>query len=210
MPVGVVAILVRSQWEPLLAADAAVIELTTDLTRAHPDLRQALLLWQEIFQPWHVYLSLTPVFAWVWYRGLRGRAVWAFVTMMVGWNLALDVKLLMQRARPLVVDPVSSAPGFSFPSGHAFNAAMAVTTTLVLIWPFLRRRSARAAAVISGVAIIAITALDRVYLGVHYPSDVTAGVLLAFGLVGASWVGFMHRPKQLGRPDSYGPPPEST
>lgn len=212
LPVGVVAVLVRSSWEPLLALDRSIIAATTDVTRANPEFREALIWWQELFLPWHVYLAATPVAVWVWLRGLRGRAIWGFVTMMVGWNLGLDVKLLVQRARPLVEDAVSTAPGFSFPSGHAFNTAMATTTAVVMAWPLLRERGrvAQAATVAFGAAIVVLTALDRVYLGVHYPSDVTAGVLLALGLVGASWVGFMHRPKRPGRPETYGPPPEST
>lgn len=212
LPVGVVALLVRTKWEPLLAWDRSIIAGTTDLARDQPGFREALIVWQEIFQPWHVYLAATPIAAWVWFRGLRGRAVWGFVTMMVGWNLGLDVKLLMQRARPLVEDPVSTAPGFSFPSGHAFNTAMATTTCLVMAWPLLRERGrpAQVAVLAFGVAIVVLTALDRVYLGVHFPSDVTAGVLLALGLVGASWLGFRHRPKRPGQPRTDGPPPEST
>lgn len=209
LPVGVAAVLVRTQWDPLISADRAAIAAATDLTRDHPGLRDALIAWQEVFLPWHVYAAAVPVLAWVWSRGLRGRAIWGFITMMVGWNLGLDVKLLVQRARPLLEDPVSSAPGFSFPSGHAFNVAMAATTCVVLMWPLMGSRFARLAVSALAAVLIVVTALDRVYLGVHFPSDVVAGVLLALGLVAASWVGFMHQPNPARSTAPPGPPPET-
>ena len=195
LPVGVLAVLVTRSWGPLERLDAQAIRAATDITREHAGFLQALIVWQEVFQPWRVYLYALPVVIWVWRRGLRGRAAWGLVTMLVGWNLGLQVKLLVERARPLYEDPVSSAPGFSFPSGHAFNAAMATTALLICAWPLIRdRRPLRATLIGLGALVIIATALDRVFLGVHFPTDVTAGVLLAFGLNAASYAGFAHRP----------------
>ncbi len=195
LPVGVLAVLVTRSWAPLEQLDAQAIRAATHVTREHRGLYDALIVWQEVFQPWRVYLYTLPVVIWVWRRGLRARAAWGLVTMLVGWNLGLQVKLLVERARPVYDDPVSSAPGFSFPSGHAFNAAMATTALLICAWPLIReRRALRAALIGLGGLIVVATALDRVYLGVHFPTDVTAGVLLAFGLNAASYAGFAHRP----------------
>ena len=60
---------------------------------------------------------------------------------IVGWNMGLNAKLLVQRARPVVQDAVAGAPGYSFPSGHVFNVMMACAAVLVMTWPLLRRRS---------------------------------------------------------------------
>ena len=129
--------------------------------------------------------------AWIWWRhDLKGRAIWGFVTMMVAWNIALDLKYVVQRARPIVSDPVSSAPGYSFPSGHAANSAAAATAIVIMIWPRLTTTAARVVACGVAVAIVVLTALDRVFLGVHFPSDVTAGVLVGSGLVLASYAGY--------------------
>ncbi len=196
LPVGVLAVLVRTKFTPLVEADRSAIVAATDITRANPGLRDALIVWQEVFLPWHVYLAAAPLAVLVYRSGLRARAIWGTVTMLVGWNLGLDVKLLVQRARPELADPVSSAPGFSFPSGHAFNTAMAISTCLVMAWPLLRDRSraVRTTVVAVGATLIVLTALDRVLLGVHFPSDVTAGVLLAIALTASSWIGFSHQP----------------
>ena len=188
--VALLALVVRGTGS-LPAADASAIRAATDVTRAHPGLRSALLLWQTVFAPVGVYVVATLVCLVVaWRSGRRSRSVWGFVTMMVAWNVALDLKLLVQRVRPVVEDPVSSAPGFSFPSGHVANVAAAVTTLVVVLWPGLRTPARRALAVAVAAVLVGLTALDRVFLGVHYPSDTVGAVLVGCGLVGASFLGY--------------------
>ena len=197
LPVGALAVIVTRKWDPLIGLDNELIRRATNVTREHDTFHTVLWGWQEAFVPQHVYLLAVPAVIWAWRSGLRARALWGLFTMLVGWNLGLQVKLIVERARPAYDDPVSSAPGFSFPSGHAFNAAMATATVLVMLWPLLGERASwvRPAAVAVGAAFVLLTALDRVFLGVHFPSDVTAGILLAAGLTTASYAGFSHRPK---------------
>lgn len=205
VPVTALALLVRERVDAVLTFDTAAIVAATDLTRAHPALFSALVAWQEAFQPVWVYTSGTAVCGWLWWRyGLKARALWGFATMMVAWNIALDVKYLVRRARPVVEDAVSHAPGYSFPSGHAANTAAAATAVTIAIWPALPSRAAKAAVVAPATAAVVVTALDRVMLGVHFPSDVAAGVLLGSGLVLASYAGYRgwhpHHPAALRRP----------
>jgi len=128
---------------------------------------------------------------WVWRRhGLRTRALWAFVTLMISWNVSLDVKFVVQRARPAVENAVAVAPGYSFPSGHAANTAAAGITLTVLVWPLLGPK-ARAVVPVAVTMAVILTALDRVLLGVHYPSDVVGGVALGGALAGASYLGYL-------------------
>ena len=186
--------LVRERVDTVLSFDRAAIVAATDLTRSHPGLQRALVGWQAAFQPVWVYSAGTGVCGWLWWRHrLKARAVWGFVTMMVAWNIALDVKYVVRRARPVVEDAVSHAPGYSFPSGHAANTAAAATAVTVMTWPLLTTRAARLAVVVGATAVVVLTAVDRVLLGVHFPSDVTAGVLLGSGLVLASDAGFRGR-----------------
>lgn len=186
-----IAFLIRSEFDPLVRLDEGVIASATSFTRDRPALRSALIVWQEISQPLGCYLVATLVCVWVWLaKRLKTRAWWAFLTMMAGWSIALGIKYLVQRARPVVEDAVSHAPGYSFPSGHAANAAVLATALVLLLWPLLGR-TGRGIAVVLGVLHVLVTSLDRVFLGVHYPSDVAAGVLLGCGLVGASYLGFL-------------------
>jgi len=209
--VSALALVIQERSGPLATFDQSVIRAATDVTRAHPGLLSALLVWQAAFQPLNVYVVATVVCGLAWWRGgLRSRAIWAFVTMMVAWNLALDLKLVVARARPVVADPVSSAPGYSFPSGHVANAATASTVLVILLWPLLPRRS-RPYAVGLAAVVILLTALDRVYLGVHYPSDTVAGILVGCGIAVASFLGYRgwrrNRPALLTSPPAPTPPP---
>lgn len=201
--VTAVAFLVRTKFDPLIRADDAAIRAATDVTRAHPGFRSVLLDWQWLFQPTRVYLVAVPVCLWAWFaKDLRTRSWWAFATMMVGWNLALLAKYAVQRARPVVADPVSHSPGYSFPSGHVANIAIGVSAVVVLLWPLLRRPAARAVAVALGALLVVLTALDRIFLGVHFPSDTVGGVLLGCGLVLASYAGYVgwNPPSPTGHP----------
>ncbi len=189
--VTLIAFLVREKFDPLVRLDEGAIRTATSYTRERPALRSALLVWQEITQPIHLYIVMTAVCLWVWLARRRTTlAWWAFVTMMLGWNLALVLKYVVQRARPVVDDPVSHSPGYSFPSGHAANAAIVATVVVLLCWPLLRRGGRVILLVVAATFVLSVC-LDRVFLGVHYPSDVTAGVLLGCGLVLASWLGLL-------------------
>lgn len=182
--------------EPLQRIDESIIRAATDVTREHPALFDALIDWQEVFLPWHVYVAALPAAIWTWRAGLRSRTIWGVATALLGWNLGLDVKLIVQRARPIVEDPISQAPGYSFPSGHVFNVTMVMACVLVMAWPLLRRRTPalRGGLLALAATITVLTALDRIYLGVHYPSDTIAGALFAVGLTTASWLGYRRTP----------------
>jgi len=186
-----VGFLVRSQWGPLQHLDDDIIDATTSFTRPRDGLRSFLIFWQELTQPIKLYVAGTLLCLWVWLvQGLRTRAWWAFGTMMIAWSIGLGAKYVFQRARPVVEDPVSEAPGYSFPSGHALNSAAWATIVVILLWPLLRTRAAKAGAVVLAVLVVGLTAVDRVLLGVHYPSDVTVGVLTGVGLALAAYAGY--------------------
>lgn len=206
-PITALAFVVRQKLLPVIELDEAAIRAATDFTRAHPLVHDALVVWQEMTQPKWVYIVATVPCIVMWRKhGMKTRALWAFVTMMVAWNLQLLLKAVVQRARPIVSDPVSHAPGWSFPSGHAANAAAIATIVTLLVWPALTRRG-RVATVVGATAFTVMTALDRVFLGVHFPSDVLAGVLFGVGLGVASYLGYLGwNPVVANEP----PPPEGT
>lgn len=191
VPITALAFIVREKVRPVIDLDERLITAATDITRDNPWLRTALLAWQEVSQPRNLYVLATVVCVIVWRRyHLRSRALWAFVTMMVAWALQLGIKEVVQRARPVVSDPVSSAPGYSFPSGHVANVAAIATVLILLLWPLLSP-TARRWMVATFSLVVLLTCLDRVFLGVHYPSDVVAGVLFGVGLGAASYLGYL-------------------
>jgi membrane-associated phospholipid phosphatase len=97
------------------------------------------------------------------------------------------VKVLVERPRPPAADALTQASGFSFPSGHA---ATAVAVYAVLSLLFARRccGGRRVALLLAGGAVVLAIGASRVYLGVHYPTDVLAGWLTGATLALASWL----------------------
>ena len=192
VPVVLLAFAVRQQFNPIITADNAAIRTFTRFSRTH-ELTSGLLVIQQVTQPVVLYSAGTVAVAWVGVaKRLRGRALWAFVTMMTGWAIGGISKLLVHRVRPVVDEPLSHSPGYSFPSGHALNIAVAGSVMVVLVWPLLKRSGrwlAVGLAVVAGVAV----GLDRILLGVHFPSDVMAGWVLGLGITAASWWGFTGR-----------------
>jgi undecaprenyl-diphosphatase len=190
VPVFVLAYLVRAEAPGLTRLDGETIVVATSFTREHPGFLHALAVWQELFRPIWVNLAVGLVCLLVWRRhGRPTRALWAILTVLVAWGLQVGAKDLVQRARPVVEDALEHAPGSSFPSGHATNTAAAALATTLLLWPLLGRRGRVAVPVVAG-ALTLVTAADRVFLGVHHPSDVVAGVLFGTAIVGASSIGY--------------------
>jgi len=206
VPITALAFFAREKFRPVIDLDERLIVAATDITRDNPWLKSTLLVWQEMTQPKWVFIVASAVCLVVWrrHRELATRCLWAFITMMVAWNLQLVLKEVVRRSRPVVSDPVSHAPGYSFPSGHVANAAAIATVMTLLLWPLLTP-VARRWLVAGLTAYVVLTALDRVFLGVHYPSDVLAGVLFGVGLATASYIGYLGWNPQS--PDEP-PPPE--
>ena len=99
----------------------------------------------------------------------------------VGGLVVRGLKGVFARARPL--DGVIAAEGYSFPSGHAFASTVFYGMAVYLVWRLTERRWARALAAVAGPLVIAAVGLSRVYLNVHYLTDVVAG-----WLAGAAWL----------------------
>jgi undecaprenyl-diphosphatase len=119
--------------------------------------------------------------------GLRREAL-AIVLSLGGAMLISDwIKLLVSRQRP-PVEHLQAVTGSSFPSGHTTQAS-AFWFSLVLAMP-AAGASPKLTRVAAGLAlpIVLAVAASRVYLGVHYPSDVVAGMLL-----GTGWATYMLR-----------------
>ena len=113
----------------------------------------------------------------LWLRGRAGDAL--FVASVRVATLVVDtlLKESVRRPRPTLANPLAHAHGFSFPSGHASGAASVYLPIAVVLMTFLpgpRRRVVIGAATLLCIAV----ATSRVLLGVHYPTDVIAGLSL--------------------------------
>ena len=102
-----------------------------------------------------------------------------------GLLLNLLLKVVFHRARPGadVVYLLSSPSSWSFPSGHAMGTTSVIGSLVVILHAVNAWRGVRWIATVLGATAIVAVGLSRIYLGVHYPSDVLGGFLAA-----AAWV----------------------
>jgi undecaprenyl-diphosphatase len=95
------------------------------------------------------------------------------------------LKIGFNRPRPAIFLPEVHTVSSSFPSGHAMSAAIVYSTVAYLAARLHKRRWARWLVMTAAFVLIALISISRLYLGVHYPSDVVAGVT-----IGLAWAGF--------------------
>jgi undecaprenyl-diphosphatase len=117
---------------------------------------------------------------------LRGRRVDAALVACApaaGGLLDLGFKVGYARPRPPVSGRLVEATGFSLPSGHTLDATIVLGTLAVVLIAALRGRAARAGVAVAATAAIGVAGAARVYLGVHWATDVLTGWLL-----GGAWV----------------------
>lgn len=127
-------------------------------------------------------LILIGVLAALLFLRLKREAVLLTATVMGGWLVNSLVKIAVGRPRPMIVPHLTEAGGQSFPSGHSFNSAVIYIAIALAFAAMSPRRSIRWTLIISAIALSIAIAISRVWLGVHFPTDVAAG-----WLGGAGW-----------------------
>lgn len=133
-----------------------------------------------------VVLSIVGVSAmFLWLTRHKYSAALLLFSTSGGIVLNNILKLLFMRERPRAFEWAAHASSSSFPSGHAMSAAIVYATVGYLAARLQKRRWARWLTLGFAMLLIILIAVSRVYLGVHYPTDVLAGLVL-----GLAWAGF--------------------
>lgn len=134
------------------------------------------------------FLVMGLVAGWLWRRGLPRLALFVAVTVVGSSVLNNLIKLLVDRARPHLSDPLVVAPGKSFPSGHAQAAIVGFGVLLAVFLPIIPRRWRALAVLVAGLLALLI-GFSRIALGAHYLSDVIGSLLIGtvwlIGMAGA-------------------------
>ena len=189
VPFGVLLVLVRSHSSGLQSADQNVAMHAHTLAVDHHGLVTFLQAVSNVGAPrtfWVLIALLTVVLL---IRRVARLALWAAVTMAGAALLDNVIKTVADRARPHFANPIASAPGKSFPSGHALESLVGVAIILVVVLP-LMRPVWRWVVVGAATVLLALIGFARITLGVHYLSDVVGGWVFAAGWVAATCAGF--------------------
>lgn len=107
------------------------------------------------------------------------REILLFVVVSIG-SVLLNILLkhLFQRERPSLIQIVAET-GFSYPSGHSMAALSLYGITTFLFWKHIKKSSRRKLLIAASTMIIMTMGFSRVYLGVHYPTDIIGGYLIS-------------------------------
>jgi len=133
-------------------------------------------------------------------RHLLVRAILYPLAILSGALVIEVIKRLVERERPNIVPwvvPEQSVHGFSFPSGHATNNALLGILVMGVLFQMKWRLGVKLALAFLILAWVLAVGFNRIYLGVHWPTDVLGGWCLG-GLIGSAWlklISLLEQPK---------------
>jgi undecaprenyl-diphosphatase len=121
----------------------------------------------------------------LWLNKHKHSALLLMIATFGGILLNSLLKLGFDRPRPQIFKWGTYAASSSFPSGHAMSSIIVYGTVAYLAARLQRRAASRALTLSFAALIIILICVSRLYLGVHYPSDIAAGLV-----IGLAWAGF--------------------
>ncbi|MGA5730151.1 phosphatase PAP2 family protein [Streptomyces seoulensis] len=200
LPSALLLTLVATRWSPLLTLDEDIARATHRWAVRERDITQTFrVLTDWVWDPVTMRLLCAGVAVWLgWRRAAWGTAVWLLVTCAVAAVVQQVVKAGVARPRPVWPDPVDSARFAAFPSGHAMTATVVCG---LLLW-LVRESGVRGPRWYGAVALAVVSVLGvgltRVWLGVHWLSDVLGGWL--FGALVVALAVLVHERRSRVRP----------
>lgn len=123
-------------------------------------------------------MSICALLFWIFLMWKKQR-YWLLALILTvpgGMLLNLLMKQIFQRARPSFTDPIITLTTYSFPSGHAAGATLFYGVLAAFLVARILKWRWRVVVVLVAILLVALVGFSRIYLGVHYLSDVLAGV----------------------------------
>jgi undecaprenyl-diphosphatase len=188
VPFLLLLLLVTFSRHPLLALDGDIARTTHRWAVDEPGITHAFrVLTDWVWDPWTMRAVCAAAVIWlVWRRSAWWLALWVVATCAVGTLAQQVLKAAVGRERPVWPDPVDSAHYAAFPSGHALTATVVCGLVVWLLRLYDAGRALRRT--VSALAVVSVVGagLTRIWLGVHWPSDVLGGWLLGALLVASA------------------------
>jgi undecaprenyl-diphosphatase len=119
-------------------------------------------------------------------------AFFIFLTAATGEAIGAAMKSLFERARPTLVPHLREAFSSSFPSGHAMQSAIIYLTLGAMLMRISERRLTKLYCCAMAMMLTFLVGVSRVYLGVHYPTDVLAGWTVGLFWASLCWLVEQH------------------
>ncbi|AKH81155.1 membrane protein [Streptomyces sp. CNQ-509] len=185
-------VLVAATWQPLMDADRGVADRLHSAALSHSGWTKANRIMTDwVWDPATMRLLMLAVIFWLLWRGARLLPLWLAGAVAVGWVLQYALKAGVGRDRPTWAHPVDSASHAAFPSGHAMAVALVCG---LLLWVLSRMPGVpaglRYAAWTAAAVSVAGVCFTRVWLGVHWMSDVIGGALMGAAIAAITAVAY--------------------
>jgi undecaprenyl-diphosphatase len=123
-----------------------------------------------------IIIATLMILAYLLYKHQRQNALILAASVSGAAITNFVLKALVHRTRPSLWHQVITETGYSFPSGHAMLSSALILSVVFIIW----KTRFRWVGVIIGAILIGLIGLSRVYLGVHFPTDIVAGWSVSF------------------------------
>lgn len=183
---------------PFVELDTAAAERLHAAVRDHPLIIAVLRVISEMGRPPTLILFSTIAIVFLWRRARHRLAIYIAVTGIVGGLVDTAVKVAVSRDRPDLQEPIATAIGQSFPSGHAMSSTVVYGALLLVFLPVIPRRR-RPYALAVYLTLIGLIGISRLGLGVHYISDILGGYALGFAWLAAATAAFSIWREERGR-----------
>lgn len=138
--------------------------------------------------PTVIFLMVTAVVGFLTLQGRYRTALFILLTAASGELLNHAMKGLFFRPRPEIVPHLRQAFSSSFPSGHAMQSAIIYLTLGAMLMRLAERRLTKIYCCTVAMGLTFLVGLSRVYLGVHYPTDVLAGWIVGLFWASLCWL----------------------
>lgn len=184
----VVTLALALSFEPLDRVDHSVARWGYDATFGHAGRSSWWVAVAAYGQPMVLRAVLVVVALLLAWKGRRSLAIW-LVCITVAENVIAPLsKHLLSRPRPEWLQPIAVEHNLSYPSGHATMAGTFATATILVALAAMGPGWSRRLVVLVALLVYVVISVDRIFLGVHYLSDVIAGNLLGLCIALAGWL----------------------
>lgn len=166
---------------PLVSQDLPLAQAIFAWAKQQPKLLQMFLrFWSAYGRDGEALIAVVLTIGWA--RKKARRELWMlYFGMMAGELWFQAIGSLVKRPRPEFKDPFETLIGFGFPSGHAVTTVLLGWMILALLLPHIRSGTRRAMLVLAIVLVTLVICFSRLFLGLHYLTDIIAGILFGLG-----------------------------
>jgi undecaprenyl-diphosphatase len=138
-----------------------------------PGLTKLMIFVTNLGANYMIVIAILTVIFLVWKKHKK-EAITFGIILVMGVIINFSLKQIIQRPRP-EMSPLIMESSYSFPSGHAMNATVFYLALAFYFYHFTRKKKLSLWVTVTAIGLIILIGFSRIYLGVHYPSDVAAG-----------------------------------